>query len=132
MSSFGNGHAGDATAGEDAPLSDSVLDGLRELDDGELIAEIVGLFLQDTPRRIDALRNAVSADDASAVERTAHALKGSCESMGAVGMGGITAELQGVGASGDLSSAIGLIERLEREYVRVRARLAAEVPQSGG
>src|SRR5215210_1088659 len=129
-SSVGNGRAG-AAVDESAPLSHGVLDGLRELGDGELLAELVRLFSDDAPRRIAELRDAVAADDASAVERAAHAFKGSCGSMGAVGMSEIAAELQSVGASGDLSSAAALIERLEEEYGRVRAGLAAEVPQDG-
>ena len=129
--SSGNGRAG-AAAVDDPPLSHDILDGLRELGDGELLAELVGLFLEDAPRRLAALRDAVAAGDAHAVERAAHVLKGSCGSMGALGMSGIATKLQRAGASGDLSSATGLIERLEEEYGRVRAGLATEVSQDGG
>jgi CheY-like chemotaxis protein len=98
----------------------------------DYLAELVGLFFEDVPRRLDALREAVAAEDAGAVASTAHALKGSCGNMGAVGMSGIAADLQDAGASGDLSAVPGLIERLQSEYGRVRARLEAELPSARG
>ena len=127
-----NGQAGSPTPDVDAPLDREVLDGLRKLGDENLLSELVGLFLEDVPGRLTALRGAVGSGDANAVERNAHALKGSCGNMGAMRMSAIASELQDAGVSGDLSSAPALLERLEEEYGRVRQTLAAEVAPDAG
>ncbi len=64
------------------------------------------------------------------MERIAHTLKGGSGSMGAERMSAICAELQDVGASGDLPSVPGLLNRLEEEFGRVRAALEAESARS--
>src|SRR5262249_1948141 len=45
--------------------------------DAELLKEIAMLFLEEYPRVLDELRNAIARGDARSVERTAHGLKGS-------------------------------------------------------
>ncbi len=71
-------------------------------------------------------------DLARSVERIAHSLKGSSGSMGAQRMSAICAELQDAGASRDLPSVPGLLERLEEEFGRVRAALEAELARGRG
>jgi two-component system, sensor histidine kinase and response regulator len=51
--------------------------------DPQLLAEIAALFLSDLPRALGEIRNAVAAGDAAAIERHAHALKGSVANFGA-------------------------------------------------
>ena len=121
-----NGHAGATVPDDDGPLDRGLLDGLRKLGDKELLPELIGLFFEDVPGRLERLRAAIEAGDAQAVGRDAHALKGSCGSLGALRMSEIAAELQDAGASGDLSAAPGMLDRLEEEYARVRPELAAE------
>jgi HPt (histidine-containing phosphotransfer) domain-containing protein len=86
--------------------------------------------LEDVPPLLKALREAGERDDAQSVERTAHALKGSCANLGAVKMAAICAELEEIGRSGDLPPAPALISRLEAELGRVRALLEKELPRS--
>jgi two-component system, sensor histidine kinase and response regulator len=109
------------------PLDSDVLAGLRELlQDGEpdLLAELVEMFVSDTGPRLAALREAVESGDASGVKRTAHAVKGSAGNMGARNMSNLAADLEDIGASGDLAGAAQKLERLEEEYGRVRPALA--------
>jgi HPt (histidine-containing phosphotransfer) domain-containing protein len=68
----------------------------------------------------------VEKNDAGALERTAHTLKGSSSNMGATRMAAVCAELEEAGASGDLGRAPGLLARLEEEFGRVRPALEAE------
>ncbi len=70
-------------------IDSSVLEGLRDLQqkgEPDILAEFVELFLDDTPVRLKALRAAVEEGDERSVERTAHALKGSCENIGVARM----------------------------------------------
>ena len=117
----------------DSSLDRSVLAGLRELQeegDPNIIAELGEIFLEDVPPQLEALRDAIKGGDASSVERVAHALKGSCASMGALRIVAICAELQDMGQSGELERAPVLGECLEAEFGRVRKALEAEIARS--
>jgi two-component system, sensor histidine kinase and response regulator len=65
--------------------------------------------------------------DAPAVERAAHILKGGSGSMGARRMSGLCAQLEDLGASGDLSQGSELLGRIKEELGRVERTLEAEV-----
>ena len=108
------------------PLDQSVLEGLRELGDSDLLTELVNLFVEEVPPHLEALRQVVESGDAPSVERIAHTLKGSCGNMGATRMASLCAKLQDAGASEDLSSSSELLKRLEAEFERVRSVLEAE------
>ena len=112
------------------PLDRAAIDGLLGLGGSELLSELAESFSGDTSSALAALREAAKAGDARSVERIAHSLKGGSGSMGAERMSAICAELQDVGASGDLPSVPGLLERLEEEFGRARAALEAELARS--
>ena len=67
-----------------------MLEGLRELEEqvGFTVAGFVGLFLDDTPARLRALRSALDAGDAVVSHREAHTIKGSCREVGALAAAG--------------------------------------------
>ena len=118
---------------EEGPLDLSVLAGLRELqEEGEpdILGELIELFLTDVPPQLAALQEAVEAVEAHSVERIAHTLKGSSANMGATRMTAICSELENAGASGDLSRAPELLERLVEEFGRVRMALEAMITRS--
>src|SRR5437899_9131691 len=51
--------------------------------DRRLLLELVGIFMDDGPKRLDSLRAAMSASDILQVEHVAHSLKGSAAILGA-------------------------------------------------
>jgi signal transduction histidine kinase/CheY-like chemotaxis protein/HPt (histidine-containing phosphotransfer) domain-containing protein len=115
---------------EDASLDENVLGDLRQLQEAgepDIFEELIGLYLRDTPTKLVALREAVEAGRADTVKTIAHTLKGSSANMGAPRMTAGCSELEGVGASGDLHKAQGLLNRLEEEFGRVRAALEAKI-----
>ncbi|HEX2741931.1 MAG TPA: response regulator [Rubrobacter sp.] len=121
----------DPTASDDeqAPLDESVLEGLRELQaEGEpdILEELIEMFLEEVPPQLVAMREAIEDRDASTVEHLAHMLKGSSGNMGALRMAPICGELEEVGAAEDLVRAQRLLEQLEVEFGRVRLALEAE------
>jgi len=121
-----------ASAAED-PLDPEILASLRNLagaGDPGLLEELVGLFVEDAEPRLAALREAIEAGDAGAVERSAHTLKGSAGNMGASRMSEAAARLQDAAAAGDLEGASGMLDELEAEYGRAKPALEALV--SGG
>jgi CheY-like chemotaxis protein len=125
--------AGNGTAAPNGSIDDSVLEGLRELqEEGEpdILKELIELFLEDVPPQLKALREAEERDDAKSVERIGHTLKGSCGNLGAVRMAAISAELEEIGRTGDLAPAPALLSRLEEEFGCVRAAFEEELPRS--
>jgi PAS domain S-box-containing protein len=125
-----------AQAGSAAPadilgesVDRAVLEGLRDLGDEEMLRELVEMFLDDGQSSLATLRKALEEGDAQSVERVAHTLKGSSGSMGAVRMATLCAELEDVGAFGDLSRAPELLEHLEAEFERVRPVLEGEITE---
>jgi len=120
-------HGAAAPEGTTTSLDQGVLAGLRELGDQELLAELAGLFLEDVPPQLEALRKAIEGGDASSAQRVAHTLKGSCGNMGAVKMATMCVELEDAGRSGELERAPMLVERLQAEFERVRQALEAEI-----
>jgi len=112
-----------------------VISGLRDLEEGSpgLLEELVEMFLQDTPPRIEALGVAVEEGDAHSVERIAHSIKGSSGNMGGRRMSEVSERLQAIGASADLEQAPELLASLREEFDRMREALRAELdgPASG-
>jgi signal transduction histidine kinase/CheY-like chemotaxis protein len=66
--------AADSTGGAAIELSEQVL--ARVGGDRQLLAEISRLFVDDAPRHLEKIQQAIAARDADALRRAAHALKG--------------------------------------------------------
>ena len=91
-----------------------------------MLSELMVMFRDDVTSGLSSMRKAVEGGDASSVEKTAHTLKGSSGNLGATRLAAVCAELERVGASGDLAPAPALIDRLEAEFERARPALEAE------
>jgi HPt (histidine-containing phosphotransfer) domain-containing protein len=121
--------SGKPTAAPPAVLDDEALAQLRELQiqgEPDLVAEILNLFLADTPARLAAIGEAFQARDAAAVARGAHALKGATASIGARRMTTLCEALEANATVQTLTDAGATLTELEEEFQRVRAALEAE------
>ena len=113
-------------APEDETVDRRVLENLEKSGGTELVGKLIGIFLEEATSRLAALREAVHGGEAAEVGRLAHALKGSCASMGIRKMMRLSEALERAGDSGDLSLAERLFDRLEDEFGRVRTALGAK------
>jgi CheY-like chemotaxis protein len=91
----------------------------------DLLAELIAVYLRDTPPRLAALHEAVARADVEALRRAAHGLKGSSSQIGAVQMARLCAELEGHVRTADLTGAAETLRRLDEAFGRVRADLQA-------
>ncbi len=116
-------------AGVVGALDVKALAGIRELDDGEgaILAEVIGIFFDETPRHLDGLRNAVNARDAAELARVAHAFKSASGNVGAAIVVKLCRELERVGRSGELADAPPLLREIEQQIEVVRPLLKAEM-----
>lgn len=114
----------------DEPIDTTVLEDLRSLqEEGEpdILAELIGLFLDDAPVQIIAIRTAIQENHFRNLEVAAHTLKGSCGNLGAIPLSSICLELELKGRSGSIENASDVLVRLEKEYLRAKQRLESEL-----
>lgn len=93
-------------------------------DDMELQQELADLFLQVSPQQLAAVRDAVERRDALALERTAHAIKGSLCNFVALEAYHAAQHLESIGREGDLSQAGEAYQVMERQLISLRSTLA--------
>ena len=99
---------------------------LRELnpgDNGEFLREIIGIYLEDTPKRLAELRTFLKSGDVAAFTRAAHTIKGSSANVGAQVLKGIAERLEGQSRRDGLGLVEGMIAESEAEFARVTAEL---------
>jgi HPt (histidine-containing phosphotransfer) domain-containing protein len=89
-------------------------------DDRQLLGELLGVFLEDSPGHLQAIRAAVAGSDPAALTRAAHTMNGSLQVLGAAAATALVALLEALGREGRLEGAAALLARLEPELERVR------------
>ena len=96
-------------------------DELLERINGDLgfLSELLDVFRKDYPQQIQAVRQAITDDDASALQRVGHTLKGSLGNLAAPMASRIATDLESMGKSGNLARAGIRAAELEEELVRV-------------
>ena len=95
--------------------------------DRQLLGELLGIFLEDCPGRLQAIRDAVTGADPAALMRAAHTLNGSLLVLGAGAATSAVAPLEALGREGRLDGAAALLARLEPELDRVRGAAVAAI-----
>jgi PAS domain S-box-containing protein len=96
-----------------------------------VVVEIIDLFLQTTPLRLDALRQVLLRGEAEPLAAVAHSLKGAALQLGARGMAELCARIQSEVRKGALAGVPALLDLLDADFRSVgrileseRARLA--------
>jgi len=90
---------------------------------------LMTVYLQSSPSLMEALRAALTAGDAPALTKAAHALKSSSAGIGATGFARICAELEQLGRVNALQDVPALLEQAEREFVAVCAAFQEALEQ---
>jgi two-component system sensor histidine kinase/response regulator len=88
---------------------------------GDTLSELIHLFLELTPKRIDHLKKSLHDQNWHAISRDAHSLKSSSANLGAKRVYSACRRLEAIENHPDLSMACALVAEIEAEY-----RLAAE------
>ena len=106
-------------------LDPAVVDSLRQLTspgEPDVLAEILTVFLEEVPRRIERLKAAWWDGNAAEVQRAAHSLKGSSGNIGASRLFGVCKQIDDRAKAGELRID-ELIAELDREYLNVEAEI---------
>ncbi len=88
-----------------------------------LLAEIARIFRTESVQQLVELEAGLAALNASAIEHTAHRLRGSLSTLGAVEAAAAAGRLEHCAADGDLSGVATLAAALEREIAGVRPQI---------
>jgi len=97
--------------------------------DADLLKEIVNLFLDDCPRMMNDLREAIVAQDAAGVKRLAHTLKNSLGYFHVQDAYDKAYQLETMGGEAQLSGALEAFERFAADIARLQPQLSAfEIP----
>lgn len=99
--------------------------------DQQLLRELVGIFVDDGPRRLEALRAAMTAADAQQLEQIAHSLKGSAAILGAVRLQASALALEESAHDGFADRGAHLVPELVHEVERVMAFFGDPAWQTG-
>ena len=89
------------------------------------ITQLVEIFRQNAPRRMDEMRAGIAAGDAAAAARAAHTMKTSCRMFGATRMAACCERLEDAAARADLEAAAALFADAEDLFPRVLEAVAA-------
>ena len=99
---------------------------LERLDgDRVFLVELTELFRADYPRQVTVIHEAILQDDALRVKQASHALKGALSNLAASPAREMAANLERLGASGDLALAKLALGDLEKELTRTIESLDA-------
>ena len=104
-----------------------VLDRLQDDQNLGYLAARLRNYSDLTDTRIEGLRRALEASDASGVESFAHALSDCTAKIGAIRMMKLCIGLQMLGRRGLMKKAQELFEELEREYLAFKENLICSV-----
>ena len=128
LESKGSG-GGTAVASPDATILDVEEMCGRLGDDDELIADVIQLFLEDYPGRLEAIESALVACDSHRIRDAAHSLKGSASNLSAFAVTAAAGTLEDAGAAGNLAdidaqfaTLVAESERLAKALQELQAR----------
>ena len=98
---------------------------LHELAEGDasFFCKLKKTFKREANENLALLRQAAGAGDSDLLWRVAHTLRGQSDAIGARAMVTMSARLESLGKSGELSGVAALIEGLENEFHRVQKGL---------
>ncbi len=104
-------------------LDTAALDRLRDWGGPTLLSQMVHLFLDNSPTRLEQIRTGVQEGEARNAERGAHSLKSSAANVGAMELSRIAARIEEIASRGDLDAVEAERPSLEAAFERVRERL---------
>lgn len=92
----------------------------------DLKAKLTELFVRDTGKRLEQLRDAVQRADTPTVARLAHAIKGSAANLGARHLAQLCADIETRAATAEFGETSECLDGLEREFIRACTTLTGQ------
>jgi CheY-like chemotaxis protein/HPt (histidine-containing phosphotransfer) domain-containing protein len=112
-----------------SPIDASAIEMLQALESNGspgLVARVIETYLRTSPEMIESMRQGLDSDDAEAIERSAHSLKSSSATLGALELAELCKELEQIGREAETTRAAAVFASLETEFDRVRRALSEQ------
>ena len=103
-------------------LDNAALAALKEATE-EMFAEIIEVYLEDTPKRLSSLLNALEENNINAMQEESHCLKGSSGNVGALKLSKIFAEIEYQSKAGSITSQKEYVQHAFSEFDHIREKL---------
>jgi HPt (histidine-containing phosphotransfer) domain-containing protein len=107
----------------DSILDQETIDTLIGMTGEDFIQELVEAYIEDSPQLFTHMRSSLMNEDPEGFRRSAHSLKTSSASLGALDFSEHARELEMLGKNNNLSGAGARIDALEVEYQEVEKAL---------
>jgi len=98
---------------------------VKSEDGSDFVIELIDLYLEGTPQRIQAIREAAFEKEWVLLKRTAHTIKGSSSTLGLHRVAQVCQELEVTSLSSN-DAIDGLVQALESRFAEAREALIAE------
>ena len=95
----------------------------------DMLCKVIDKYLSSSRQLLDTMRSAVPQGDAGALHRTAHSLKSSSATLGALRLAALCKEVEAMGRNNMLNGMSALWEKIEAEYAVVQNALMDELNQ---
>lgn len=89
------------------------------------VAKVISLYLDNWPSQMVTLRGAVEAGDVDAMWKTAHALKSSSATVGALGLSALFKQIESTGRAGTMTGVDTALSEIDSQFPAVQAALAS-------
>lgn len=89
----------------------------------EMLEKITGIFLRETPRRLESMRTALARQDATTVGLEAHTLKSNARYLNATQLSELCARIESLADKKQLSDLGPLLHEAEQAYAALNERL---------
>ncbi|HEX2100234.1 MAG TPA: Hpt domain-containing protein [Candidatus Synoicihabitans sp.] len=111
----------------DLPILDAEsIENLRALGmdgDDSFLREIIGIFVEDTPNRLNEMRQAFAANDQATFTRAAHSIKGSASNLGAFRLRALAEKLEHDSKKFTLAGLDAHLPVMEAEFAAAKIEL---------
>jgi len=86
------------------------------MNDVKIGSKIIRIFLEDTPKQINALKESIERGEVDKVSWYAHKIKGSSSNMGGIALSSVAAEMEIAGNEGQIEKITALMPEVEKQY----------------
>ncbi len=117
----------DSDGAGESVINTAVLDNIRSLGIPKILQELIEIYLADTPRLMNDLREAVKSKNTSALRMAAHSLKSSSANLGANRLSALFRHMEEMARSQNLQGADDFLAKAEQEYDAVQKTLRMEL-----
>jgi signal transduction histidine kinase/CheY-like chemotaxis protein/HPt (histidine-containing phosphotransfer) domain-containing protein len=111
------------------PIDAKILESFRKMineNADEILTEMIGYYLEDAPKLVNAIAQAITQGNVAQLRQAAHTLKSSSATLGATTLAYLCKELELMSRTGQTEGGLDKVPQLEAEYERVKLALQLE------